>query len=193
MTPANRPSFTVKMAVSDRNDGTRGPQLALGSAQGQVGAACSTTGLGLVCGLTSSERRATQRSYARCPQSRTSPRSSPENGAYRTYPKRHSGVSGRILLCVAGKQLHLPAMARSAAACTSLGAAVRVGNTGELHTRAAALRCRRPPCREVDESQVPMWTCMPALWTAAALPVHLRCRCACICVVWALKVVEPAR
>ena len=49
------------MAVSDRNDGTRGPQLALGSAQGQVGAACSTTGLGLVCGLTSSVRRATQR------------------------------------------------------------------------------------------------------------------------------------
>ena len=61
MTLENRPSFTVKMAVSDRNDGTRGPQLALGSVQGQVGAACSTTGLGLVCGLTSSERRATQR------------------------------------------------------------------------------------------------------------------------------------
>ena len=49
------------MAVSDRNDSTRGPQLALWSAQGQVGAACSTTGLGLVCGLTSGVRRATQR------------------------------------------------------------------------------------------------------------------------------------
>ena len=49
----NRPSFTVKMALSDRNGGTCGPQLKLGSAQGQVGAACNTTGLGLVCGLSS--------------------------------------------------------------------------------------------------------------------------------------------
>ena len=54
MTLENRPSFTVKMALSDRNGGTCGPQLKLGSAQGQVGAACNTTGRGLVCGLSSS-------------------------------------------------------------------------------------------------------------------------------------------
>ena len=41
------------MAVSDRNDSTRGPQLALGSAQGQVGAGCSTTAPKSIGGLSS--------------------------------------------------------------------------------------------------------------------------------------------
>ena len=46
--------FTVKIALSDSQDGTCRPLLALGSAQGQVGAGCSTTAPRSIGGLSSS-------------------------------------------------------------------------------------------------------------------------------------------